>query len=69
MGEAEKKLEAEVQALLQEAARVDAEEDGKYGKGKCGDALRGIVSAAGEPVRKDSAGEGGAGARGERGWS
>jgi hypothetical protein len=39
MGEAEKKLEEEVQALLGEAARVDAEEDGKYGKGKRGDEL------------------------------
>jgi len=39
MAEAEKKLEEEVQALLQEAARVDAEEDGKYGKGKRGDEL------------------------------
>jgi transposase len=39
MGEAEKKLEAEVQALLAEAARVDAEEDGKYGKGNRGDEL------------------------------
>jgi len=39
MGEAEKKLEAEVQALLAEAARVDAEEDEKYGKGKRGDEL------------------------------
>src|SRR5438128_1861315 len=39
MDEAEKKLEAEVKALLQEAARVDAEEDGKYGKGKRGDEL------------------------------
>ena len=39
MGETEKKLEAEVQALLAEAARVDAEEDGKYGKGKRGDEL------------------------------
>ncbi len=39
MGEAEKELEAEVKALLQEAARVDAEEDGKYGKGKRGDEL------------------------------
>jgi transposase len=39
MGEAEKKLEEEVQALLAEAARVDAEEDGKYGKGKRGDEL------------------------------
>jgi transposase len=39
MEEAEKKLEAEVEALLAEAARVDAEEDGKYGKGKRGDEL------------------------------
>jgi transposase len=39
MGEAEKKLQEEVQALLGEAARVDAEEDGKYGKGKRGDEL------------------------------
>jgi transposase len=39
MGEAEKKLEEEVQALLAEAGRVDAEEDGKYGKGKRGDEL------------------------------
>jgi transposase len=39
MEEAEKQLEAEVKALLAEAARVDAEEDGKYGKGKRGDEL------------------------------
>jgi transposase len=39
MGEAEKKLEEEVQALLAEAVRVDAEEDGKYGRGKRGDEL------------------------------
>ena len=39
MREAEKKLEEEVKALLEEAARVDAEEDGKYGKGKRGDEL------------------------------
>jgi transposase len=39
MEKAEKKLAAEVQALLAEAARVDAEEDGKYGKGKRGDEL------------------------------
>ncbi len=38
-GEGEKELAAEVQALLAEAARVDAEEDGKYGKGKRGDEL------------------------------
>ena len=37
MGEAEERLEAEVHALLEEAARVDAEEDGKYWKGKRGD--------------------------------
>src|ERR1022692_4251685 len=39
MEKAEKELEKEVQALLAEAARVDAEEDGKYGKGKRGDEL------------------------------
>lgn len=39
MEEAEKKLEDEVKALLAEAARVDAEEDGKYGKGRRGDEL------------------------------
>ena len=39
MGETEKKLAAEVEALLAEAARADAEEDGKYGKGKRGDEL------------------------------
>ena len=39
MGETEKRLEAEVKVLLEEAARVDAEEDGKYGKGKRGDEL------------------------------
>lgn len=39
MGEAEQKLEEEVKALLAEAARADAEEDGKYGKGKRGDEL------------------------------
>jgi transposase len=39
MAKAEKELEEEVQALLAEAARVDAEEDGKYGKGRRGDEL------------------------------
>jgi len=39
MEETEQKLAEEVQALLAEAARVDAEEDGKYGKGKRGDEL------------------------------
>ena len=39
MSEAEKKLEAEIQALLEEAARVDSEEDAQHGKGKRGDEL------------------------------
>ena len=39
MEETEKRLQAEVEALLAEAARVDAEEDGKFGKGKRGDEL------------------------------
>ena len=39
MGEAERKLEQEVQALLEEAARVDAEEDATHGKGKRGDEI------------------------------
>jgi transposase len=34
MSAAEKKLEVEIQGLLAEAERVDAEEDAKYGKGK-----------------------------------
>jgi transposase len=39
MEEAEQKLEAEVAAVLAEAARVDGEEEGKYGKGERGDEL------------------------------
>jgi len=39
MGEAEKKLEQEVQRLLAEAERVDADEDAQHGKGKRGDEL------------------------------
>ena len=39
MGPAEAKLVAEVEALLAEAERVDAEEDAKFGKGKRGDEL------------------------------
>jgi len=39
MGEAEKKLQEQVEQLLAEAARVDAEEDQKYGKGSRGDEL------------------------------
>ena len=37
--DAEKKLEEEVRKLLEEAERVDAEEDALYGKGKRGDEL------------------------------
>jgi len=54
MEKAEKELAAEVQALLAEAARVDAEEDGKYGKGKRATNWPKETGAAGEPVRKDS---------------
>jgi transposase len=39
MGETEKKLKAEVEALLQFAEAVDAAEDDQYGKGKSGDEL------------------------------
>ena len=39
MSEAEQKLRAEVEALLQRAAETDAAEDEKYGKGKRGDEL------------------------------
>src|SRR5271166_1812645 len=39
MSEAEKKLQAEVEALLQRAEAVDAAEDEKYGKEQAGDEL------------------------------
>ena len=39
MGEAERKLEAEVAALLAHAAQVDAAEDAQHGKGRRGDEL------------------------------
>ncbi len=39
MGEAERKLTEEVQRLLKEAERIDAEEDAEHGKGKRGDEL------------------------------
>jgi transposase len=39
MNEKEKALKAEVEKLLEEAARTDADEDAKYGKGKRGDEL------------------------------
>lgn len=39
MGETEKRLEAEIAALLQQAEEVDAAEDQRYGKGRRGDEL------------------------------
>jgi transposase len=39
MAETEKRLQQEVESLLQEAQRVDAEEDAKYGKGKRADEI------------------------------
>ena len=45
MGEAEKKLQDEVQRLLAEAERIDAEEDGQHGKGRRGDEAQIIVAA------------------------
>jgi len=39
MGETEKRLEAEVKALLEAAAQNDTEEDTRFGKGKRGDEL------------------------------
>ncbi len=39
MGEAERRLEAEVAALLAQAQQVDATEDAQYGKGRRGDEL------------------------------
>jgi transposase len=39
MGEAEKKLKDEIDALLKRADEVDAAEDAKYGKGRSGDDL------------------------------
>jgi transposase len=39
MGEAEKKLKDEIDALLKRAAEVDAAEDEKFGKGRSGDDL------------------------------
>jgi len=39
MGEAERRLQAEVEELLRRATEADACEDEKYGKGKRGDEL------------------------------
>jgi len=39
MGTTEKRLEEEIRALLEQAERVDVEEDGAYGQGRRGDEL------------------------------
>lgn len=52
MGEAEKKLEAEVQKLLAEAARIDAEEDAQHGKGRGSDELPKELKCREERLRK-----------------
>ncbi len=44
MCQAEKKLEKEVEALVQEAQTVDAEEDAKYGKGRRADEIPGDLA-------------------------
>jgi transposase len=44
MCETEEKLEQEVEALLQEAQQVDADEDAKYGKGRRGDEIPGDLA-------------------------
>jgi transposase len=52
MGEAETKLEAEVQKLLAEAERVDAEEDAQHGKGRRGDELPEELKRRADRLRK-----------------
>jgi hypothetical protein len=71
MGQAEKKLQEQMQRFLAEAERIDAEEDAKYGKGQRGDELpkalqrresrlkkiREAMAALRRPVRSVTAGE------------
>jgi hypothetical protein len=52
MGEAERKLEAEVAALLAEAQRVDAAEDAQYGPGRRGDELPAELARRESRLRK-----------------
>lgn len=52
MGEAEKKLEAEVQKLLAEAEHIDAEEDAQHGKGRRGDELPDELKRREDRLRK-----------------
>jgi transposase len=55
MTEKEKQLQAEVEKLLAQAAQADAEEDGKYGKGKQGDALPAELARRESRLRKIAA--------------
>ncbi len=59
MGEAEQKLQAEVEALLRHAEEVDEAEDRQYGKGQRGDELPPELGAAGESAEKDPGSQGG----------
>ncbi|MFH0901364.1 MAG: transposase [Pseudomonadota bacterium] len=52
MSETEKRLEEEVNKLLEEAARVDAEEDARYGKGQRGDELPAELARRESRLRK-----------------
>ena len=52
MCEAEEKLEQEVEALLQEAQQIDAEEDAKYGKGRRGDEIPGDLARRESRLKK-----------------
>jgi len=53
MGEAEQKLQAEVEALLRHAEEVDEAEDRQYGKGQRGDEFASRIGATGESAEKD----------------
>jgi len=52
MDEAEKKLQEQIEQLLAEAERVDADEDAKYGKGKRGDELPGELARRESRLKK-----------------
>ncbi len=50
--EAQEKLQKEIDALLQEAQRVDAEEDAKYGKGRRADEIPGDLARRESRLKK-----------------
>jgi transposase len=52
MGEAERKLQEQIEQLLAEAEKVDAEEDAKYGKGKRIDELPGDLARRESRLKK-----------------